>query len=601
MLRRWKVFKKTQAFTVALLLLFAILWCPANGSWLIDARRFHISAHGQISCQECHEDIPSKQIHPDPMEVTKSRGQFFSPEHCLGCHEEVREGLDSGTHGRNRVSNKKKYIYCIRCHKVHYQLPIEDHKGRFGPGIAKEKQCAACHEPKKGMPSFFEEDSKCISCHIVLDTAGPLDRRKERLLCFHCHAKGGGPASTITSQQVPLIDPATYSNTLHWSLACTDCHAYGAAFNHGKQSQVNCLKCHTRHDEKKAHDAHMNVACGACHLQDVIPIRDPETKQVLFQIVEKEGHPLRIHEMIKDDSHEGCKRCHFKHNKIGAPVAILPAKSIICMVCHASTFSAGDTITIIAFVIFFLGLFLSFSYWLTGSVSGRLGDGNPIAKLLIIIGRGLKVLFSTRLPAILKVLILDVFFQRRLYRQSEARWWIHALIFYPFIFRFVWGLIALMGSLWSPEAREIWTMLDKNHMVTAFCFDLSGILILLGVTMAFCRETLRGLRSKPAIPKQDPWALFLIGGIVVAGFILEGMRMAMTGWPGDSEYALVGYWISRFFAESTNLTSAYIYLWYVHAILAGAFVAYIPFSRLFHIVMAPVVLVMNEGSGKEDR
>ena len=84
------------------------------------------------------------------------------------------------------------------------------------------------------------------------------------------------------------------------------------------------------------------------------------------------------------------------------------------------------------------------------------------------------------------------------------------------------------------------------------------------------------------------------------GFVLEGMRLAMTGVPGDGEYAFVGYWISTFFSNSTSLTPIYGYVWYLHAFLTGAFVAYLPFSRLFHVILAPVVLLMD-AAGKEDR
>jgi len=82
-------------------------------------------------------------------------------------------------------------------------------------------------------------------------------------------------------------------------------------------------------------------------------------------------------------------------------------------------------------------------------------------------------------------------------------------------------------------------------------------------------------------------ALGLIAGIVVIGFILEGIRIAMTGWPGNAEYAVIGFGISRLFSDPTGLT--------------GAFFAYLPFSRLFHIIMAPVVLAMNAISEQDHR
>jgi len=58
-------------------------------------------------------------------------------------------------------------------------------------------------------------------------------------------------------------------------------------------------------------------------------------------------------------------------------------------------------------------------------------------------------------------------------------------------------------------------------MVTAFCFDFSGALLLLGVVLALCRETFARLKRRISLPEQDPWSLLLIGGIVTAGFLLE--------------------------------------------------------------------------------
>ena len=88
-------------------------------------------------------------------------------------------------------------------------------------------------------------------------------------------------------------------------------------------------------------------------------------------------------------------------------------------------------------------------------------------------------------------------------------------------------------------------------------------------------------------------ALGLIAGIVAIGFVLEGMRIAMTGSPVGSTYAFVGYWISTLFSDPLALTVVYGYTWYLHAILTGAFVAYIPFSWLLHIIFSPLVLVVN--------
>ena len=566
-------------------------------SWLIDPARFHASAHGQLSCQECHEQISSKKLHPDPTLVGKPRSAFFDREHCLVCHDEIEENLENGLHGRKRITDRKKYGHCIRCHKPHYQMRLGENRiGHFKEGIPKYKQCSACHEAKDQLPPFSEDDAACITCHLKKDITQESGRESANALCLHCHGQGSLKASQLTSKAIGLIDLQQYNNTAHSQLACLACHVSGAAFNHDDQRSVDCLRCHRRHDAKKAHDAHLTVRCGACHLSQVRPRRDNETKNIVFEVIRRHSGPLRVHDIAKGV--QTCTRCHFKGNDLGAPASILPAKSIICMGCHVSTFSIGDTTTLVSLGIFFVGLLLALSYFLSGGISHSSDDPGAVGKFFICVGKCLRSLFSKRFPIILKTIALDVLLQRRLYRRSEARWWIHALIFYPFLFRFVWGMVGLLGSLWSPSSEWVWAVVDKNNMITAFCFDLSGALLLLGVILALARETLARLRRRISLPEQDPWSLLLIGGIVIVGFLLEGIRMAMTGLPGNAEYGLIGYWISGIFSGVNGLTSLYVYVWYIHAILVGAFVAYIPFSRLFHIVMAPITLAINAGKGE---
>jgi nitrate reductase gamma subunit len=203
-----------------------------------------------------------------------------------------------------------------------------------------------------------------------------------------------------------------------------------------------------------------------------------------------------------------------------------------------------------------------------------------------------------KIALIVRTVVLDVLFQRRLYRQSRIRWFIHSLIFLPFVFRFAWGLVALIASLWKPEWTWVWTMINKNHATTAFLFDLTGIMVLLGVCLALIRGLLKRSAHLPGLPRQDYLALGLLAGIVVIGYLVEGIRIAMTGAPGDAQWAFVGYGLSLLFSGASGLYEVYGYIWYVHAILTGAFVAYLPFSRLFHIIMAPVVLAMNAVSGR---
>jgi nitrate reductase gamma subunit len=183
--------------------------------------------------------------------------------------------------------------------------------------------------------------------------------------------------------------------------------------------------------------------------------------------------------------------------------------------------------------------------------------------------------------------------QRGLYKRSARRWTIHSLIFFPFVFRLGWGFVALLASIWLPDVSLFWPMLDKNHFATGFLFDVTGIMIVLGVVLALIRGSSTATENIHGLPRQDRLALILIGGIVLVGFVLEGIRIAMTGYPEHSGYAVVGYGIGKLFSGMTGLTEVFGYVWYAHAVLSGAFIAYLPFSHLRHIIMAPVIMVMH--------
>jgi len=590
--------KSLLAVTVLISLLW---WCavPSEASWWLDSRKFHASVHGQTPCLDCHDDTQKKALHPNPEAIGKGAEDFFQRDHCLVCHEEVMAGLEKGKHGSQQVKDPEKYKMCLTCHDPHEQAPIKE-KIKFDPGKSRHEQCGACHEEKKELPLLSAEDEGCMACHRLISSEESKAAERIESICFHCHAQLGTPAQVLTGERVSLVSPAEYAKTPHPKVACVICHPQATESGHGKDIHGDCRQCHLPyHDEKVAHDLHALVACGSCHLQGTQPERDPKSKHVVWKRPFKPGETSRVHEMVIRDDEASCRHCHTPDNPIGAASMILPAKSIICMPCHAGTFSVGDTTTVLTLIVFIAGLVIVFSYVLTGASSeGR--SAGVLVNLFSVVGGGIRALFSKKIGAILKAMFFDVLLQRRLYRQSPKRWLVHSLIFYPFAFRFVWGIISLTGSLWKPEWTWVWPMLNKNSPATAFLFDLTGVMIILGVLLAYLRGRRQLSGQIPDLPRQDLLALGLIAGIVVVGFILEGMRIAMTGFPEGSSYAFKGYWIGRLLFGAASPTGAYGYLWYLHAILTGAFVAYLPFSRLLHIIVSPLVLLGNAVSRKEE-
>ena len=583
---------------IGFLVLFVLNLPMAKASWMIDPERFHASAHGQTSCQECHEDVVDRELHPGPLQVTKSAKDFFHIEECLACHDSIMEDLEEGKHGSLKIKSRDPYKDCLRCHDPHYQKSLTDPaKKKFKPAKAVKKQCGACHDVRNALPPFSEEDATCMTCHRAVAADTPEETERINTLCLHCHGMSGTRAQVITQQFVPLIDAASHEGTVHADVACTTCHKDAAAYTHDVQQPRNCGQCHLPHDEKNAGDAHMQVSCQACHLKGVRAVRDTVSNCILWEREQRPDGKSIVHEMVLFQKETACQRCHYAGNMLGAAAMALPPKSIICMLCHTATFSIGDTITMISLIIFACGLILFFGWWLSGSMPG-LKSRNPFSKLAYLTGHLCRTVFSSRIVDIGRALFWDVLLQRRLYRRSRNRWIIHALIFYGFVFRFGWGILGVIGSLWKPEWPVVWVLVNKNYPLTGILFDITGLMILVGAALAFARGWLNRANRPAGLPEQDRLALGLIAGIVVIGFVVEGMRIALTGYPPGSGYSVIGYGLALLFTQPRGLVEVYGFVWYIHAALTGAFIAYIPFSRLLHIIIAPVVVAMNAAGDK---
>jgi nitrate reductase gamma subunit len=117
-------------------------------------------------------------------------------------------------------------------------------------------------------------------------------------------------------------------------------------------------------------------------------------------------------------------------------------------------------------------------------------------------------------------------------------------------------------------------------------------MIIAGVAAALLRRN-EDRETIDHLPAPGRAMTMLLGLIVLVGFFLEGLRIAMTGWPGGAHYAIMGYGVSLLMKGMTGLSDIYGYVWYVHAILTGVFIALIPFTRMLHIFTAPVVLMAD--------
>lgn len=571
-----------------LLLVGMVLALPlvahAAAGWLIDPAKFHVSAHGQLSCLDCHAEAQKHKPHPDPARVDRDPKQYFQAQRCYECHAEVQPNLAAGRHGRRAVADPARYAYCLECHDPHATAAVSaEAKAKFQPGVPRHRQCGACHAAQPTPPAPSADVKQCYSCHMSPAQDSPQAAAQATQFCLNCHGQ-----TPPAAKGMPLIAASFKKDNPHQEISCLTCHPGGARYPHNGQAAVDCRQCHqTRHDEKTAGgDLHLGVGCQACHLAGVKPWKDAKTGRVLAQPARMEDGQTTVHSLAPAASETTCARCHQPGNAVGAATMVLPAKSVICMPCHTATFSAGDSVSVVALIVFAVGLLGAVSFWFSGAPAAPAAPHAPAGHGGSAVGRALTAL------------VLDGVFQRRLWRISPLRGLIHNLIFFPFLVRFVWGIVALLGTLAGPGQDWAFAMAAKNEPVTALVFDLTGLMVVLGVAGAMARRFLAQEPRPAGLPRPDWLALGLMAGIVLLGFILEAARIAMTGAPAGSGWAFVGYGLSQALGQATA-GAIYGYLWYGHAILTGAFLAYLPFSRMFHILLAPIVLMLNALRGHD--
>jgi len=436
------------------------------------------------------------------------------------------------------------------------------------------------------------EKKLCWKCHRQPNLSSNEGITTSILLCMECHGKKD-VEKKVDGKPVSLyIEEKEYGKTIHRRIACIRCHD-GVATSPHRTSGIECALCHGYHGEGTAHDPHRRVTCEACHHESKEVMKDPKTARIILQLV-KDGIPLKMtsHRLADFKNNKACEKCHFTENRLGAPIRVLPAKSLICIGCHSATISAKDPVSIIALLLFLLGIVLTVSFWFQGTV------GDPSfstrEKISYVSEKVWQIIFSRKILTLLKVFVVDILFLRRILKESLSRWTIHSLIYLPFFLRFFIGLILLILSKVFPMSPAVALLLDKNYPPIAFAFDFLGLCIIIGIVGATMRR-FQSRSQKALATGQDFIVLGLIGGILLTGFVVEGMRILLTAIPlSVAVPSFLGSPISLFLGLfPIRWEVVYPYGWYIHAILTGALIAYLPFSKMFHILVSPLVFMIK--------
>lgn len=159
----------------------------------------------------------------------------------------------------------------------------------------------------------------------------------------------------------------------------------------------------------------------------------------------------------------------------------------------------------------------------------------------------------------------------------------HALIF--------WGFVVLMmgtAILTLYEHLGVPQVTGTFYLIFSLFLDIFGGLMLLGLVLAAFRRYL----FKPAEldnDANDGLILLLLGGIIITGFLVEGLRIAYSNQPFEV-YSFIGWLISRpvLGLGDTLLRGLHLGIWILHLALSLVLFVLIPTTKLFHVFAIPV-------------
>ncbi|MBW1960020.1 MAG: 4Fe-4S dicluster domain-containing protein [Deltaproteobacteria bacterium] len=303
--------------------------------------------------------------------------------------------------------------------------------------------------------------------------------------------------------------------------------------------------------------------------------------------------------------------------------------------------------------IFFLGLIYRVSTWFSRKI-GFSARNIKISERVSSAARGIVgVVFSSKILILVKVLMLDVVLQIRILKEDFLRWLMHMLIYGGFI------LLLLMHALDKMITASLFT--DYYSTINPFFFlrDFFGTMVIVGLFIAVYR---RFILKMPRLKTNamDYYAIIILAVIMISGLLLEGVKITShtvfmrmvedyAGLDDEEEIeSLESVWVKEFGLVSPNVKGPFgkevlaagleiheancidchssskwafagysvsralkpialpldraggtDFLWYVH--ILGCFIglAYLPFSKMFHIIAIPISLLANAAMEKE--
>jgi len=180
---------------------------PSLSTWFVDMNQYAASAHGTLTCEDCHGTMMDKgKIHPDPDTADFLKTQTkrdFDYQACQKCHKTAYTRFLQGEHAKAAVKEKTTgkasetgfAPTCGDCHSAHY---ARSHLSRSQTGKMMTESCGSCHPEQKktflanyhgkaAVNLGYDKAAFCTDCHGAHTTLSLKDKEAALNACLRCH------------------------------------------------------------------------------------------------------------------------------------------------------------------------------------------------------------------------------------------------------------------------------------------------------------------------------------------------------------------------------------------------------------------------------
>lgn len=222
--------------------------------------------------------------------------------------------------------------------------------------------------------------------------------------------------------------------------------------------------------------------------------------------------------------------------------------------------------SVVAILLFFSGSYFRIRRWLRAPAEEESFDIGPLRFLY----KGLLYLFSS-----------ECLFARRVFLRSPLRGWMLILVYWGFLILFAGTVIVGIDHY-----LRLHLLTGNIYLVFSLVLDIGGLGLLTGLVFFTLRRLF--LKNRIVSGWYDLSVLILLIIVVISGFGVEGIRLAISQ---RSDLSPVGWMFSLFLRGADE--ALYLKIWCIHVFSALLFIAYIPFSKQFHMFASQITTILS--------